>query len=68
MMNDPRAFGQAGEGQDPGLCATCVNARIVTSDRGSRFLLCRVSAVDPRFPKYPALPVRECAAYQPPAD
>jgi hypothetical protein len=66
MMNDQRAFGQAGERQHPGLCATCVHARIITNNRGSRFLLCGVSAVDPRFPKYPPLPVRECAAYQPP--
>jgi hypothetical protein len=68
MMNDPRAFRQAGDMEGAGLCATCVHARVITSNRGSRFLLCRVSAIDPRFPKYPPLPVRECAAYQPPVE
>ena len=48
-----------------GLCAACRQAQLVTSSRGSRFLLCRVAAVDPRYPKYPALPVLRCAAFQP---
>ena len=47
-----------------GLCATCAHAQVITSVRGSRFLLCRYSAVDPRFPKYPTLPMHECAAYE----
>ncbi len=68
MMNDPRGFRQAGGIEGAGLCATCVHARVITSNRGSRFLLCRVSAIDPRFPKYPSLPVRECAAYRPPVE
>ena len=47
-----------------GLCETCRHARIVTSARGSRFLLCSLSAVDPRFPKYPRLPVLACDGYE----
>ena len=47
-----------------GLCADCVNARIVESDRGAVFWRCELSARDPRFPKYPRLPVRECSGYQ----
>jgi hypothetical protein len=46
-----------------GLCATCVHAQIVTSARGSTFSLCKLSFSDPRFPKYPPLPVRECDGY-----
>ena len=46
-----------------GLCATCVHARRVTSARGSTFVLCALSATDPRFPKYPRLPVVRCAGY-----
>ena len=48
-----------------GLCATCVNARIIESKRGSRFWLCALSKVDPRFPKYPPLPVVRCGGYTP---
>ena len=67
MMNDPARFGQAVP-PGAGLCETCAHAQVVTSSRGSRFLLCRLSLTDPRFPRYPPLPVRECAGYQPPAD
>ena len=46
-----------------GLCADCIHARKVTSGRGSEFLLCDLAAVDPRFRKYPALPVRQCEGF-----
>jgi GNAT superfamily N-acetyltransferase len=36
----------------------------VDSARGSRFYLCGRSHTDPRFPKYPRLPVRDCAGYE----
>ncbi len=50
--------------RDPiGLCATCRNARIVQSARGSTFYLCRLAEIDPRFAKYPRLPVLRCAGY-----
>ena len=48
----------------PGLCASCVHAQMVTSSKGSTFLLCRLSMVDPRFSRYPALPVLRCAGYE----
>jgi len=48
-----------------GLCAECRNARRIRSDRGSVFLLCELSASDPRFAKYPRLPVLQCAGYAP---
>jgi hypothetical protein len=47
-----------------GLCATCAHVEIVRSDRGSVFYLCKLSASDPRFPKYPRLPVLTCAGYE----
>ena len=68
MMNDPRRSGQADDFQEAGLCATCVHAQIITSSRGARFLLCRVSTINPGYPRYPSLPVLQCAAYQAPAD
>jgi hypothetical protein len=49
---------------DPGLCATCVHSRQIPSRRGSVFWLCRRGEHDPRFPKYPVLPVRECAGFE----
>jgi hypothetical protein len=48
----------------PGLCGLCVHARVVESGKGSRFYLCRLFAVDPRFPKYPRLPVLECSGFE----
>jgi mannose-6-phosphate isomerase-like protein (cupin superfamily) len=37
---------------------------MIRSDRGALFYLCALSAGDPRFPKYPRLPVLRCAGYQ----
>jgi hypothetical protein len=48
-----------------GLCASCVHARRVPSSRGAVFLLCELSSVDPRFPRYPPLPVTRCGGYTP---
>jgi len=48
-----------------GLCAACAHGQRVVSSRGSEFLLCRLSATDPRFAKYPALPVNRCAGFAP---
>lgn len=48
---------------DAGLCATCTHARTIQSSHGSIFLLCQLSVTDPRFPRYPPLPVRACAGY-----
>ena len=51
-----------------GLCALCRHARIVMSlrsnVRATSYYLCEVSRVDSRFPKYPALPVRECRGFE----
>jgi hypothetical protein len=48
-----------------GLCLTCQFSRVIVSDRGSRFYFCERSKTDPRFPKYPPLPVVACAGYEP---
>jgi len=47
-----------------GLCPACVWVRVIRSDRESEFLLCRYAAEDPRYPKYPRLPVLACAAFR----
>ena len=46
-----------------GLCATCLHVRVIGTDRDSRFYLCERSKTDPRFPRYPALPVVSCIGY-----
>ena len=47
-----------------GLCTTCEHVRVITSDRGSEFYNCGLAKSDPRFPKYPRLPVLQCLGYQ----
>jgi hypothetical protein len=46
-----------------GLCSDCVHARGIESNRKSIFTLCQLSLTDPRFPKYPRLPVLSCSGY-----
>jgi hypothetical protein len=48
-----------------GLCASCIHARQIESERGSIFWMCKRSATDASFPKYPRLPVLECRGYEP---
>lgn len=47
-----------------GLCATCRHLRVLASKR-SVFVRCGLAATDPRFPRYPGLPVVACAGYEP---
>jgi hypothetical protein len=48
-----------------GLCAKCRHVEVIVSARESKFYLCQLSLTDPRFPKYPTLPVLACAGYEP---
>ena len=51
---------------DPiGLCQSCCYAAAITMASASTFYRCGLSETDPRFRKYPSLPVIECAGYQP---
>ena len=47
----------------PGLCANCAFSRTVEGGR-STFHLCERALTDPRFFKYPSLPVLSCPGYQ----
>jgi len=47
-----------------GLCSSCLHVRLIRSDRGATFYLCQLSATDPRFPKYPRLPVLTCSGFE----
>ena len=46
-----------------GLCDRCIHQRVVHSGRGSEFSLCERSFDDPRFPKYPRVPVGSCPGF-----
>ena len=65
-MNDRGGPGQVEE-ETAGLCARCRHVQIIVSDRGSRFYLCRMSLVDPSFPRYPPIPVVACRGFTPAA-
>ena len=47
-----------------GLCSRCVHQKLIRNTRGSTFSLCERSKTDPRFPKYPRLPVTRCAGFE----
>ena len=47
----------------PGQCGTCRHAQDVPTARGARFILCRRSRTDQRFPRYPSLPRWQCPGY-----
>ena len=47
-----------------GLCARCAFAALQQSGRGSRFWRCRRAEEDPRFPRYPPLPVLRCPGFE----
>lgn len=70
MANDPAKSASAAERRlladrtvPAGLCASCEHLRVLTSRR-SVFVRCGLADSDPRFPRYPALPVMECSGYQ----
>lgn len=48
-----------------GLCDGCRHQRVVRTTRGSRFSLCERSREDDRYPRYPRVPVSECAGFEP---
>jgi hypothetical protein len=47
-----------------GLCGSCAHARAIVSAKGSTFLLCERARTDPRYRKYPPLPVVSCPGYE----
>lgn len=55
-------------GADPrwGLCATCVHAVVITSDKGSMFAQCARAKDDPRYRRYPVVPVIRCEGHSAP--
>jgi hypothetical protein len=66
MTSNPSGAGRSTESISPsaGLCAGCLHGKLVVSGRGSRFVLCDRSRTDPRFPRYPTLPVISCTGFE----
>jgi len=61
---DPSIDSTLYERERVGLCFACQYARRVCTDRGSVFYQCQRSATDPRYSKYPRLPVIRCPGYE----
>ena len=47
-----------------GLCDTCRHQKLIRTGRGSEFSMCLLSREDPRFAKYPRVPVLQCRGYR----
>jgi len=47
-----------------GLCQSCIHARVQKNTRGSAFWRCARADTDPRFRRYPPLPVLQCAGHE----
>jgi hypothetical protein len=47
----------------PGLCASCVNARVIESSKGAIFIRCERSFIDAQFARYPRLPMMRCEGF-----
>ncbi len=52
------------EQERAGLCASCANTRRVETKIGATIYLCRLSAKDERFPKFPPLPTLACPGFE----
>ncbi|HNQ07582.1 MAG TPA: hypothetical protein PKH97_10390 [Tetrasphaera sp.] len=48
-----------------GLCGECAHALIRPTRKGTTYLRCGLAATDPRFPRYPRLPVIACHGFTP---
>jgi len=52
-----------GDREDVGLCLACVHVQRVPG-KTRVYILCKKSREDPRFPKYPPLPVLQCIGFE----
>ncbi|HSM13667.1 MAG TPA: hypothetical protein VLA66_06335 [Thermoanaerobaculia bacterium] len=50
-------------GAAPGLCSGCRHARLLRSRRGV-YLRCGRSDAEPRYRRYPSLPVLSCTGFE----
>lgn len=62
-MEDDRRALLAGLAVPAGLCEGCRFAILNRTRRGTTYLRCGRAADDPRFPKYPRIPVHRCPGF-----
>ncbi len=53
-----------GLGVEPGLCAACRHAKLNETRRGTVYLRCMRAEWDVALPRYPRLPVTQCAGFE----
>jgi hypothetical protein len=66
QAGDARPGGDAawgGLGADPGLCRACQHPKLNQTRRGTTYLRCTRAEWDSTLPRYPRLPVIECAGF-----
>jgi hypothetical protein len=51
-------------GAEPGLCEACKHAKLNETRRGTAYLRCTRAAWDTTLPRYPRLPVTQCAGFE----
>ncbi|MEY9890519.1 hypothetical protein ABIA31_004177 [Catenulispora sp. MAP5-51] len=51
-------------GPEPGLCAMCSHVHRNETRKGTVYWRCTRAADDPRFPRYPRLPVLSCPGFE----
>jgi len=68
MPDRPSAAAWLKLGADPGLCGFCRHAKLNETRRGTAYLRCTRAAWDIALPRYPRLPVTQCAGFEPRED
>jgi len=63
-MTSPKGPAAAHAAVAVGLCFTCRWKRATVNRRGSVFFRCARAEEDPRFVRYPQLPVQSCVGYE----
>jgi hypothetical protein len=51
-------------GMEPGLCGACRHAKLSQTRRGTAYLRCTRATWDAALPRYPRLPVTQCAGFE----
>ena len=64
LKTKPATDQDRAEVQRAGLCASCAHLQVLRSKR-STFVRCGLADRDPRFARYPPLPVRWCRGHEP---
>ncbi len=64
LKASPATEDDRAEVERAGLCASCAHLQVLRSQR-STFVRCALADRDPRFERYPSLPVGWCRGHEP---